>query len=259
MLLIKQGNKNLRLDLPSNQITFLDTRFYVTDEGEFVPSVTTYLEAYPKSPQFYEWLKQQGKDADEIRDEAGRKGSVAHGLTERYDLGEEVTLLDENGYIGYKLSEWNMFEKYVEFRNSFPANLVHTELNLVSSQLRMGGTLDRVMQIEGHGLLLVDIKTSNALHAHYWLQLAAYRMMLHEITGMEVDGVAVLWLNAKTRTEGKKGQVQGKGWQLVMEKDAANIDTYWKRFQACQQLWLAENEDQKPRQVSYSLKYKLAI
>jgi hypothetical protein len=252
--IIKTGNKNMLIDLSSNQLTFLDQRWY-SEEGDFFPSVTTYLEAYPKNAQFFEWLKKVGDDADEIRDEAGRRGSVVHSLTERYDLGEEVTILNEQGFIGYKLSEWNMFEKYVEFRKNFQTNILHTELNLVSKKYRMGGTLDRVMTVDGR-LLLVDIKTSNMVHPHYWLQTSAYDKMLQEKLGITVDGTAILWLNAKTRTEGRKGAIQGKGWQLLMETDRDAIAKHWKLFQACQELWLAENGDSKPRQISYSITHK---
>jgi hypothetical protein len=255
-MLVQAGNKNFLLDLKSNQITFLDNRFYFED-GSFYPSVTTYLEAYPKNAQFYEWLKKAGEDADAIRDEAGRKGSTVHSLTEQYDNGLEVSIMDENGYIGYKLAEWNMLEKYVDFRTSHETEILHNELNLVSAQYKMGGTIDRVMKVNGQ-LLLVDIKTSNIVHAHYWLQLAAYEKMLREKMGIEVDGVAILWLNAKTRTEGKKDACQGKGWQLIKCCDRLELAKYWNRFLACQQLWLAENEDQKPRQISYTLSHKAA-
>jgi hypothetical protein len=228
----------------------------MTDSGGFVPSVTTYLEAYPKSAGFYEWLKNAGKDADEIRDEAGRKGSAVHELTERYDNGEEVTLLDENGFIGYKLSEWAMFEKYVEFRSNHKTNIIHNELNVVSDKYKMGGTIDRVMTIND-AVYLVDIKTSNAVHPHYWLQLAAYgKLLLEKQPDLHLDGVAILWLNAKTRTNGKADTVQGKGWQLIIQKAGPEMIKYWNLFTACQQLWLAENEDQKPRQTSYSLTHK---
>lgn len=251
--IFKSGNKNLRLN--GNQLTFLDTRFYVTDSGDYVPSVTTYLEAYPKNAAFYEWLKKVGDDADEIRDEAGRKGSIVHKLTEDYDAGLEVSLLDENGYIGYRLGEWSMFEKYVEFRKNHPSNIIFSEMNMVSEKYRMGGTLDRVIELNGKTYIL-DIKTSNALHAHYWLQLEAYYNMFAEIQPMKIDGVAILWLNAKTRTEGRKGTVQGKGWQLVTCEDPTERAQSWRRFKACQELWLAENEDQKPRQLSYSISHK---
>jgi hypothetical protein len=255
-MIIKAANKNFQLDFQSNQLTFLDSRFYMTESGGFVPSVTTYLEAYPKSAAFYEWLKNAGKDADEIRDEAGRKGSAVHELTERYDNGEEVTLLDENGFIGYKLSEWSMFEKYVEFRTNHKTHIIHNELNVVSDKYKMGGTIDRVMTINDQ-MYLVDIKTSNAVHPHYWLQLAAYGKLLQEKQpDIKLDGVAILWLNAKTRTNGKADTVQGKGWQLIIQKSGPEMIKYWNLFIACQQLWLAENEDQKPRQTSYSLTHK---
>jgi hypothetical protein len=253
-VIFKQGSKNLILN--GNQLTFLDTRYYLTDAGGFVPSVTTYLEAYPKSYAYYEWLKSAGENADEIRDEAGRRGSVVHKLTERYDNGEEVSFLDDNGFIDYKVSEWAMFEKYVEFRTKHETAVIHNELNVVSGDYRMGGTIDRIMQINGK-LYLVDIKTSNAVHNHYWLQLAAYKKLIEEVQPeLRLDGVAILWLNAKTRTDGKNGAVQGKGWQLCTCDDEAEIAKYWKRFLACQTLWTAENEDAKPKQISYSISHQ---
>jgi hypothetical protein len=248
-------NNNCIIDIPSNRLTFLDGRFYKSGDSEYVPSVTTYLEAYPKTAQFYEWLKSTGHDADDIRDEAGRRGSVVHLLTERYDNNEQVSLLDEKGYIGYKISEWSMFERYIDFRNRFNTKIIHNELNLVTSAFRMGGTIDRVMQVEGQ-TLLVDIKTSNALHPHYWLQLAAYQKLLKIKMDMSVDGVAILWLNAKTRTIGKVNQVQGKGWQLCIETDEYNIEQSWRRFQACQELWSSVNEGLKPKQLSYNITHK---
>jgi hypothetical protein len=176
--------------------------------------------------------------------------------SERYDNGEEVTLLDDNGYIGYKLSEWAQFEKYVEFRTRFQTNIIHNELNLVSDEHRMGGTIDRVMTVDGK-LYLLDIKTSNAVHPHYWLQLAAYQtLLLEKQPQLKIDAVGILWLNAKTRTEGKKGTIQGKGWQLITCESGTDMIKYWNQFKACQMLWLAENEDAKPRQVSYSLSHK---
>jgi hypothetical protein len=254
--LFKQGNKNLLLDLQSNQLTFLDTRFYASESGNMWPSVTTYLEAYPKSYAYYEWLKSAGDNADEIRDEAGRRGSIVHKITEDYDNGVEISLLDDNGFIGYKLQEWAMFEKYVEFRTKHTTAVIHNELNIVSDKYRMGGTIDRVMQINGK-VYMVDIKTSNAVHNHYWLQLAAYSKLLGEKQpDLKLDGMAILWLNAKTRTDGKNGAVQGRGWQLCVCDDAAEIEKYWTRFKACQTLWLAENEDAKPRQISYSITHK---
>lgn len=236
----------------NNQLTFLDSRFYKLEDGGFVPSVTTILEAYPKGAAYFEWLKTNGKDSDEIRDEAGRRGSVVHKLTEDYDYGEEVNLIDQFGKIDYKLNEWAMFERYVDFRSRFPLTVNSIELNVISQELGFAGTIDRVIEKNGKKILL-DIKTSNAIYPSYWLQLAAYDQLLKTV-GVNVDLIAILWLNAKTRTEGKKDAVQGIGWQMVVKDDWSKD---WELFKATQQLWIAENGTQKPKQLTYQITHKL--
>lgn len=253
----KLFSKNYRIDFTSRQITFLDTRFYLTDTGNYVPSVTTILDCYPKPPSFYDWLKKVGEDADTIRDEAGDRGSTVHKLTERYDAGEEINLInEETGKIDYKLIEWSMFERYVEFRRRFPLNVIYSELNLISDKLGFAGTLDRVIKFMGRNLL-IDIKTSNSLYDHYWLQMAAYKQLLAEVQpDLKIDGYAVLWLNALTRTDGKAGTVQGKGWQLI-ERKPDEIGNDWPLFQATHKLWQAERGSSKPRELSYQLSHKI--
>ena len=236
----------------NKQLTFLDSRFYSTEDGGFVPSVTTILEAYPKGAAYFNWLKENGKDADEIRDEAGRRGSVVHKLTELYDAGEEVHLVNQNGSIDYKLNEWAMFERYVEFRSRFQFVTDSIELNIISKELGYAGTIDRVITMDGEKILL-DIKTSNAIYPSYWLQLAAYRTLLFN-RGYRIDKVAILWLNAKTRTEGKKGDIQGIGWQMITKEDTSKD---LELFNATYQLWTVENATSKPKQLTYQISHKL--
>jgi len=250
----KIGSRPYTVDFTNRQLTFLDQRFYFAENGVFVPSVTTVLEAYPKGAAFYEWLKKNGEDSDSIRDEAGRRGSLVHGLTERYDNGEEINLVNENGEIQMKVGEWAMFERYVDFRKRFNFDIDLTEQNFISPGLGFAGTLDRIITMDGKRIL-VDIKTSGSIWASYWLQLAAYKALVNEaLPEMKIDGVAILWLNAKTRTDGKKGDIQGKGWQLVQKEDTAKD---WAMFQATQKLWLAENGGTSPRQMVYQLSHKL--
>jgi hypothetical protein len=236
----------------NKQLTFLDSRFYSTEDGGFVPSVTTILEAYPKGAAYYNWLKENGKDADEIRDEAGRRGSAVHKLTEDYDAGKEVRLVNDNGSIDYKLTEWAMFERYVEFRSRFDLKVEAIELNIISKELGFAGTIDRVCYLNGEKYI-IDIKTSNAIYPSYWLQLAAYRALLLHV-GVKVDNVAILWLNAKTRTEGKKDDIQGVGWQMITKRFSA--DDY-ELFMATQKLWQAENKIIKPKNLSYAISHRL--
>lgn len=245
--------KQFQIDLVKGRIEFTDARFYLSPNGSYVPSVTTILDAYPKDAAFFKWLKDVGQDADSIRDEAGKRGSNVHDLTERYDGGEEVSFLNHNGYPTYKMSEWSMFERYVEFTQTINPIVEMSEIHMISDKLGFAGTLDRIVEINGKKILL-DIKTSNSIQPTHWLQLSAYNELIKQ-NGVKVDQVAILWLNAKTRTEGKKGAIQGKGWQLIT-KDIKEVKADWQVFQTTYNLWKAINNEIKPRNLSYQLKHK---
>jgi len=241
-----------KIDTENNRIELLDNRFYEFN-GQLYPSVTTILDAYPKGPAFYEWLKIAGDKADEIRDQFGKRGSVVHNLTEQYDNGFPVSLMSDNGPL-YTSLEWAMFERYIEFSTRFKADILGIELNYASEVLRFGGTLDRVIKLNGK-LILIDIKTSNYLHNHFWLQMAAYVKLFEEKnSGQKIDQIAILWLNAKTRTEGKKDDIQGIGWQLKFGEKS--IDEYYELFQAVHKLWLIEFGSLKPKNQIYQLKHQ---
>jgi hypothetical protein len=244
------------IDIEKNRIEFLDSRFYRHANGNFYPSVTTILDAYPKSAAFFEWLKKQGEDADEIRDEAGRKGSAVHQLCEDFDNGLECNMLSEYGKPAYKQIEWAMFERYVEFREKHPAyELLANEVHYISPVFGFAGTLDRVFDFKGKKILL-DIKTSNSLHNHYWLQQAAYKELWDEVNpDTKIDEIRILWLNAKTRTEGTGKTTQGIGWQL--KEPEYGIDHYWKLFNNVFQTWQEENRGMKPRNTVYNLTHKI--
>lgn len=242
--------------IKNNQITFTDARFYIDPEtGLYYPSATTILEAYPKPYALLQWMKEVGKNSDDIRDAAGRRGSTVHTLTEDYDRGEQVNLLGDSGQPMYSMEEWSMFERYTDFSTRFTPQYEMIEQQLICPKLGFAGTMDRVGVIDGMKYL-IDIKTSNGIYNSYWLQIAAYREALKVNTGIEVDGVAILWLNAKTRTNGKKGDMQGIGWQMVTREDTAKD---FDLFQAVQKLWLAEHENDRPKEFSYTLSHRKVV
>lgn len=243
---------NYTINFQSKQLTLLDSRFYTTPEEGWVPSVTTILQAYPKDLHFLKWLKENGEEADAIRDAAGRRGSNVHSLTEQYDAGLEVSLINDEGRVNYSLEEWSMFERYVDFSLKHSPDIIQSEQNYVSKALGFAGTIDRIVKLYNQTYLL-DIKTSNTVHQSYWLQLAAYRELLRANANIEVDKVAILWLNAKTRTEGRKDQIQGLGWQLISKEDTHDD---WELFKHTHAMWLAQNKDITPRKLTYSLTHK---
>ena len=236
--------------IKDNQITFTDARFYIDREtGEYYPSATTILEAYPKPYALLQWMKEAGSKADEIRDAAGRRGSAVHQLTEDYDNGLECNLLGENGQPDYSMEEWAMFERYVDFTAALNPTHQLIEQQVLSPRLKFAGTIDRVCLINGKRYIL-DIKTSNGVYNSYWLQVAAYQQALLKEAKVKTDGVAILWLNAKTRT---KKDLQGIGWQLIIKEDTKQD---WNLFRSVQKLWLAEHSEDKPKQFSYNLTHK---
>lgn len=240
--------------ITGDQITLLDQRYYHLDGG-FYPSVTTILEAFPKSAQFYKWLKETGEESDVIKMQAGKRGSVVHRLTEMYDEGLEVSLLNQDNTVQYTIQEWAMFTRYVEFRESSSDFLrdYTVEMTLIDKELGEAGTLDRLFYLNNNSRMILDIKTSNAIYDSYWLQIAAYKRLFERSSGVEVDQVAILWLNAKTRGPAK-GKIQGNGWQLLTKSDTTkDLELY----ECTKKLWLSQNEGVVPKQLSYKLKHQL--
>lgn len=247
----------VEVDYAANCITFLDQRFYKHEPtGNWVPSETTVLgNAYPKDPMLIKWMKEQGTDSDLIMQEAAEHGSIVHKLTEDYDKGIFVSALDDNGNPKFTSKEWKHFERYVDFSKKYTPIVHHIELQLVDEQ--SGGTMDRDIEIEIGGVkkrLIIDIKTSNNLHDSYWIQLARYREKHEKLNSIKADDMGILWLNAKTRTEGKKDAVQGKGWQLVFPpKEYQHYLKLWTHTKA---LYDEQFGDMKPNLVTYQLSYQ---
>jgi len=109
--------------IENQQLTFTDGRFYHRPGGEWVPSVTTVLEAYPKPYALLQWMKEQGTKTDEIIAAAGRRGTSVHDMTERYDRGEEVNLFDQDGKPNCTLEDGGMFERYVDVSQRYWAEV----------------------------------------------------------------------------------------------------------------------------------------
>lgn len=241
-----------------DKVEWLDQRFYkVKDKEIYLPSVTTILEAYPKPPALFEWLKKNGENSDSIRDAAADVGSTVHQAIESYDNGTEICWADDNGKEQFSLSEWQMICKYVEFSERTKYELICNEISLVSEKLGYGGTIDKVCKINGK-TYLIDNKTSNAVYDNHWLQLTAYKALWDEFYPEHpIDFLAILHLKATTRTDGKNGAIQGKGWKLCLPEESHSY--YQNLFGATRILWDAQNPDCKPLNKVYPAKLQKQI
>jgi hypothetical protein len=239
---IKQSyNRILEISEDATQITLPDSRYYRRN-GKYYPSVTYVLGYYPKGKFFENWLKQVGFSADYIVKKAAEEGTQVHELAEAYLNGEELNFLDERGRPQYNPDVWQMFLRFVEFWETHKPTLIETEVHLFSDELKIAGTCDLIVEMNGE-LWLLDLKTSNQLQTVYELQTAVYGQCYEECFGKKIDRYGILWLKSSKRGT-KKDKMQGKGWEIVESTRSfeENIDI----FKTVKRLFDLENPTHSP-------------
>ena len=133
--------------------------------------------------------------SETIRDDAGNDGSIVHQLSELYDEGVEINLLNEQGTPRYTPKQWGMLMRYADFIEDVAPEFLKTEFQVFAPHY--AGTVDRLAIIDGETFVL-DIKTSKSVHPSHWAQTAAYARAL-EAEGTKIDGIAILHLQSATR------------------------------------------------------------
>jgi hypothetical protein len=237
----KSYDRILEISDDATQITLPDSRYYRRN-GKYYPSVTYVLGYYPKGKFFENWLKQVGFSADYIVKKAAEEGTQVHELCEAYLNGEELNFLDERGRPQYNPDVWQMFLRFVEFWETFKPTLIETEVHIFSDELKVAGTCDLIVEIDGE-LWLLDLKTSNQLQTVYELQTAVYGQCYEECFGKKIDRYGILWLKSSKR-KASAGKMQGKGWEVVESSRTfeENIDI----FKTVKRLFDLENPTHSP-------------
>ena len=225
----------------NKQVNVLDQRFYKRD-SKFYPSVSSILNFFPKNSFFHSWLKDVGHNSDIIAQKAAREGTLVHDAAEKLMLGNEVIWLKDDGTVTYSLDVWKMILRFADFWGQVKPELVATEYHLFSDEHKYAGTADIIVKIDGK-LWLLDIKTSNSVHSSHYLQLAAYAKAWSETHNEPIEGCGILWLKSSSRSEGKKGAIKGRGWEL---KTIDNIDEKFDMFLKVYDIYKMENPDSKP-------------
>jgi hypothetical protein len=239
---IKQSyNRILEISEDATQITLPDSRYYRRN-GKYYPSVTYVLGYYPKGKFFENWLKQVGFSADYIVKKAAEEGTQVHELAEEYLNGVELNFLDDRGRPQYNPDVWQMFLRFVEFWETHNPTLIETEVHLFSDELKIAGTCDLIVEMNGE-LWLLDLKTSNQIQTVYELQTAVYGQCYEECFGKKIDRYGILWLKSSKRGS-KKDKMQGKGWEIVESSRTfeENIDI----FKTVKRLFDLENPTHSP-------------
>ena len=161
---------------------------YKNSNGNFVPRVTEILSTMIHSDALMYWANSLGFKGIGYRatlNAAAKVGTVAHEAIELF-LNEKLETKDNVPFLGF-IMWYNMLVD-----QGFDIQVIYTEHKIVCNWF--GGTVDCLLSINGK-LYLVDFKTSNHVTYKYFLQLAAYRFMLKNVEGININGVIVLQLD----------------------------------------------------------------
>lgn len=215
---LKNDMKTIKL-LPINQ------HWYFSEKKKtWFPSVTMVTAYLPKGKFFEKYLADQEsyEESMKILQEASDRGTRIHEASERLDRGETITygesmLTDE---------EYNLLAHgYVGWHKEWKPQIKHIELCLISDKHKLGGTLDRIYQIDGKNVLF-DIKSSkSAIYQSHWIQVAAYAHMYEWLYKEKVDEVAILRLTER-RKDGYEYVIKDRTeWQKDYKQFKKTYDT----------------------------------
>lgn len=236
-------------DVENKRIECKDERYYEID-GNYYPSVTTVLDAYPKGERFNQWLKDLGNNAQEVLERAGEQGSNVHSGIEKLLKGFELNF-DE-----YTLDEWKMILKFKDFYDAVNPQLEAIEHNLVSKLIGVGGTIDLVCSINSVRWL-IDFKTSSAIYDNHYVQLATYAAMWNEAyPDQRIEKIACLHLRASTKTKiNTSEKIQGIGWKL--DEPSESPSELFEIFKHVKAMWHRLNPHARPINLVFPASLKL--
>ena len=171
---------------------------YRNAKGERIPGASTISNILSK-PQLVPWANKLGLNGIEVGkyvDGLADAGTLAHYLSECVFQGKErdSEIMDE--YSKADLDRATVsFDKFMDWYSARKIAVVGSELQLVSENLQVGGTVDVIAWVDGV-FTLIDIKTSKALYGpgdDKWIQCAGYDLIAEENHYL-VDEVRILRL-----------------------------------------------------------------
>lgn len=166
-----------------------------TYDGHVVPRVTEILSKCIHSDSLMSWANSLGfkhQSYKKTLNNAANIGSQCHAGIDNFLTDDKYEFPEDNIY--QSKNAYNSFLKWFNEVKSLATDFEVIYHEKVLTCKYFGGTLDGLYRINNK-IYLVDYKTSNYITFKYCLQLAAYRYMLRETLGIEIDGCIVLQLS----------------------------------------------------------------
>jgi predicted RecB family nuclease len=184
------------------------------------PSVTTVLKVMER-PFFADWWQKEGEKADEKMHKAQAHGTAIHKIAEGIALSKPMELTPEMDPHAQAIRDF--LDKHV-------AEVLGTEIEMVSETRGFGGTADLYCRLKGGALAVVDYKTTLSLTRTHGVQLAGYALLLKD-NGFPVQKRMAVRVKKEAGAEGK-----------FYARDYPDHKEDVEAFLACLRLWNWENK-----------------
>lgn len=231
------------------QVTTIDERFYAFQSTNSItglptyiykPSVTYVTGFYPKGKFFEAWLRNNGNEAEVIKQLAAEKGSKVHQGCDSLVKGNTVTMASKfiNPTTGNKeeltTEEYEAILSFARWCDAAKPKFLNSEFIIEGPDF--AGTVDLLCEIAGK-TCIIDYKTSQVVYPSHELQVSAYKHAM----GIDAD-MAILQLGYKKNKNGYK---------------LTPVDDKYDLFRNVYQIFLNETEGEKPRQIELPMSIKL--
>lgn len=243
-------------DNKANVIISEDEHYYesLNEPGVYYPSVTTKLNAYPKGYGYHEWIKSTGYNSEIILERAANLGSEVHNAIEQFHKTGKLRQISEDFTKElFSWNAWKMINRFMDYYEKHNPEYIVNEFKIVSPLWKTGGTIDEICMLNDKRWL-IDYKTGNNIWPTSFIQICVYTSLWNELNPKyKIEKCGILHLNSNTRSDGKNGKIQGKGWQLLEPpKDFEHYINLWKYTSA---LWDEENPNAKPKRVVFPIEF----
>ena len=148
-------------------------------EGIKVPSVTTILGRYKNSTGLIIWSNKLGLEVKSDHAElnkAGDIGTALHELAELHIKGDYYELPEDS-------IVQECFNKFKDWWSEQNYEVNFTEKSFCCRKYKYGGTADLLV----NGDTIIEFKTSKAVYDDHLVQMSAYRYMIEEQDGIEIN------------------------------------------------------------------------
>jgi len=233
-----------------NRIDLFDERFYeiiINEVAHYFPSVTTYLEGFPKGAGYKNWLMNT-KDPDKIMNEAGQLGTNVHDMINRTLLGETIKYT-----AGMNVVEWERYLSWCIFWKEFTKMHVvdfdeaYMETMIWNKKYRVAGTYDLMPMVDGK-YEMFDWKTGKNIYETSHIQISTYAIMCMLKYDIRIDKCRLIHLYP---------DLNRKGYRVTEINGIETIKNNFVDFVHTQKVWLRSNKSARPKFKSYPTEINL--